>query len=245
MCVKRLDGHMALANSLALKLAGITRDTKDPPGGTIVRDAAGEPTGIVKDNAWDLVPRVDPRALPGDEPAGGAGRARGGGAGRASPRSRTTRRSTPCPPTRTCAPAASSPRASTCGGRSPPCEPLAQSGVRTGLGDDWIRLGALKILSDGAMGSGTAAFFEPYADDPKTSGLLLYPVPELSEMILEADAGGYPARRPRDRRPRQQPRPRRFRDGGGGATARATGACGSSTPRSCARRTSPATRPSA
>ena len=43
---------MALANSLALKLAGITRDTKDPPGGTIARDAAGEPTGIVKDNAW-------------------------------------------------------------------------------------------------------------------------------------------------------------------------------------------------
>jgi predicted amidohydrolase YtcJ len=46
-------------------------------------------------------------------------------------------------------------------------------------------------MSDGAMGSGTAAFFEPYADDPTTSGLLLYPVAELDRMIREADAAGY------------------------------------------------------
>ena len=50
--VNRLDGHMALANSLALKLAGVTKETKDPPGGVIVRDAkTGEPTGILKDAA--------------------------------------------------------------------------------------------------------------------------------------------------------------------------------------------------
>src|SRR3546814_2635586 len=47
--INRLDGHMALANSLALELAGITRDTPDPPGGSIVRDADGEPTGVLKD----------------------------------------------------------------------------------------------------------------------------------------------------------------------------------------------------
>ena len=58
--VQRLDGHMALANSLALRLAGVTRETADPPGGTIVRDAAGEPTGVLKDNAADLVARVIP-----------------------------------------------------------------------------------------------------------------------------------------------------------------------------------------
>jgi hypothetical protein len=68
---------------------------------------------------------------------------------------------------------------------------LKQAGVRTGLGDDWVRLGALKILSDGSMGAGTAAFFEPYADDPSTRGLLLYPVPELERLILEADAAGF------------------------------------------------------
>ena len=58
--VQRLDGHMALANSLALRLAGVTRETPDPEGGTIVRDAAGEPTGILKDNAEELVTRAIP-----------------------------------------------------------------------------------------------------------------------------------------------------------------------------------------
>src|SRR5262247_1743715 len=58
--VNRLDGHMCLANSLALKLAGVTRETRDVPGGTIVRDAAGEPTGVLKDNAQELVTRVIP-----------------------------------------------------------------------------------------------------------------------------------------------------------------------------------------
>src|SRR5262249_53544637 len=53
--INRLDGHMALANSVALRAAGITRDTPDVPGGTIVRDANGEPTGILKDNAQTLI----------------------------------------------------------------------------------------------------------------------------------------------------------------------------------------------
>ena len=57
----RLDGHMALANSLALKLAGVTKETKDPPGGVIVRDPkTGEPTGVLKDGAEGLVDRVVP-----------------------------------------------------------------------------------------------------------------------------------------------------------------------------------------
>jgi predicted amidohydrolase YtcJ len=68
---------------------------------------------------------------------------------------------------------------------------LKQAGVLTGLGDDWLRLGALKILADGSMGAGTAAFFEPYADDPKTRGLLLYAPEDLRSMILEADAAGF------------------------------------------------------
>src|SRR5918911_1770942 len=60
--VNRLDGHMALANSLALKLAGITRETKDPAGGLIVRDPkSGEPTGILKDAAMTLVYKVVPK----------------------------------------------------------------------------------------------------------------------------------------------------------------------------------------
>jgi predicted amidohydrolase YtcJ len=70
-------------------------------------------------------------------------------------------------------------------------EPLLKVGMRSGLGDDWIRLGAIKILADGSMGAGTAAFFEPYADDPKTSGLLLYPIPELERLVMAADTAGF------------------------------------------------------
>ena len=58
--VSRLDGHMALANSLALRLAGVTRQTLDPPGGVIVRDKNGEPTGVLKDAAMSFVWRVKP-----------------------------------------------------------------------------------------------------------------------------------------------------------------------------------------
>ena len=60
--VNRLDGHMALANSLALKLAGVTRQTLDPPGGVIVREKSGEPTGVLKDAAQSFVFKVMPPA---------------------------------------------------------------------------------------------------------------------------------------------------------------------------------------
>ena len=89
------------------------------------------------------------------------------------------------------------------------------------------------------MGSGTAAFFEPYADDPKTSGLLLQPVRGAGAPDRGGGRGRLPARRARHRRPREQPRARRLREGGRGPTARATAASASSTRRSCASRTSP------
>src|SRR5436853_4090489 len=58
--VNRYDGHMSLANSVALKLAGVTAATPDPPGGTIVRDGKGNPTGVLKDAAMGYVDRVIP-----------------------------------------------------------------------------------------------------------------------------------------------------------------------------------------
>src|SRR5687768_11611394 len=65
--IQRLDGHMSLANTAAMRAAGITRDTKDVSGGEIVRDASGDPTGIFKDNAAQLVDRVVPDPLPAQE----------------------------------------------------------------------------------------------------------------------------------------------------------------------------------
>src|SRR6185369_694673 len=60
--ISRLDGHMSLANSLAMKLAGVTKDTKDVSGGLIVRDASGNPAGVFKDAAEGYIDRVIPDA---------------------------------------------------------------------------------------------------------------------------------------------------------------------------------------
>jgi hypothetical protein len=69
--------------------------------------------------------------------------------------------------------------------------PLAATGARTGLGDDWVRLGALKILADGSIGSATAALYEPFDSNPASTGLLLQPAAELERLIVEADRGGH------------------------------------------------------
>jgi predicted amidohydrolase YtcJ len=184
--VQRLDGHMGLANSRRLRLAGITAETPDPPGGTIVRDASGAPTGILKDNAADLVSRVIPEPSRRDEPAGGAGRPRGSGAGRGDDDPGQLRRRRPAD-----VPGAARPR------RADGADVrlalrvgdavAVQAGVRSGLGDEWIRLGALKILADGSMGSGTAAFFAP-TPTTRDERAPAAAVEELERMIRDADA---------------------------------------------------------
>jgi predicted amidohydrolase YtcJ len=155
-----------------------------------VRDAAGEPTGVLKDNAQDLVSRVIPE--PTREMNLRAARAALREAARVGVTTIQDNSATDALPTYQELRSRGELTARINVWRYVAALPaLKQAGVPAGLGDDWIRLGALKILSDGAMGSGTAAFFEPYADDPKTSGLLLYPVPELERLVLEADAAGY------------------------------------------------------
>jgi predicted amidohydrolase YtcJ len=188
--VSRLDGHMGLANSLALRLAGVTRETKDPEGGTIVRDASGEPTGILKDNAAELVDKVVPDAS--REMNLRAARAALHEAARFGVTTIQDNSVVDALPTYQDLRAHGDLTARLYVWRYiESMKPLVEAGVRTGLGDDWIRMGALKILSDGSMGSATAAFFEPYLDHPETKGLLLHPVEQLDAMIREADAAGF------------------------------------------------------
>ncbi len=190
VAVSRLDGHMLLANSPALLAAGIDRSTKDPFGGTIVRDASGEPTGVLKDNAQDILYK----ALPEPTREMNVRAAKAALAHAASVGVTSVQDNSPID----ALPTYQQIRAE--GGlltRINVWRPvgamksLIDAGVRSGLGDDWIRIGAIKILSDGSMGAGTAAFFEPYSDEPTTSGLLLYPVEEINRMIDEADAAGF------------------------------------------------------
>jgi hypothetical protein len=191
--VNRLDGHMALANSVALRLAGITRATPDPPGGLIVRDARGEPTGLLKDAALAAVYRVIPAPGPAEiEEALGAAMRYAAEHGvtsvqdmSASPEvlaayQRLAERGKLTVRVYAHQPLASWPR-------------LAAIGVRAAFGGDKLKIGGLKAFADGSLGSTTALFFEPYADAPQTAGLAadeMIPQSKLLEHILGADRAG-------------------------------------------------------
>jgi hypothetical protein len=169
--VNRFDRSMFLANSLALKLAGVDEATKAPPGGEIVKDAGGRLTGILKGAAADLVRRAIPpigfeqrlvqlRAVLQEAREGGVTtmqdlsspeqvmayqelRRRGELTARISIRPQLWR-----------------------------AEEVAALGLSRGFGDDWLRLVGFKAWVDGIMGNSQALFFEPFTHDPRNRGNL-------------------------------------------------------------------------
>jgi hypothetical protein len=191
--INRLDGHMCLANTLALKAAGITKETPDPPGGTIVRDAQGEPTGILKDAAMDPVYAIIPDMS--EEEITEALRA---AMKYASENGVTSVQDmSGAPPylevyqkllaanELTLRISAHQPLATW--GR------LASVGIRAAFGGNRLRIGGLKGFADGSLGSTTALFFEPYTDAPGTSGLAsneMIPESTMFSNILGADSAG-------------------------------------------------------
>ena len=188
--VQRLDGHMALANTLALKLAGITQETQSPDGGTIVREASGAPAGVFKDNAMELVSR----AIPPDTPEQTLEKARAA-LQLAASLGVTTIQDMTASATELRAYQTLHSRGELTARiysiQNHGIDGLKDAGIATGFGDDWLRIGGIKLFADGSMGAGTAAFFEPYADDPSTSGLLLQPPERLQQIAFDADAAGF------------------------------------------------------
>jgi len=193
VCVNRLDGHMVLANSLALALAGVTRDTPVPPGGEIEKDpATGEPTGILKDTAIDLVAAKIPEPSFAEKlEAAEASIRHAAENGVTSVHEMadassfevfeelarlgrlTTRVHVYIPITEV--------------------DTLARLKLKSPFGGPFLKLAGLKAFVDGSLGSATAYFFEPYADTPGTSGLLhgqMFPEGIMEKRILEADRAG-------------------------------------------------------
>ncbi len=173
--VSRLDGHMALANSRTLALAGITRASVDPPGGTIVRDSNGEPTGVLKDAAMDAVwNAIPPPALEERIAAARAALAEAArvgvtafndvSGGDAYEDFRAYQRIE---------------KAGQLTARVYLFTPISEyarlvaANVEKGFGSDRLRIGGLKGFADGSLGSGTAAMFEPFSDEPKNRGFLM------------------------------------------------------------------------
>jgi predicted amidohydrolase YtcJ len=191
--VSRLDGHEALANSAAIRVAGVTKDTPAPPGGEILRDPkTGEPIGIFKDRALGLIGHAVPE--PGPEQ-------------RDSALARALAYAASLGVTATAHVSAS--WADLASYRR-----LAQAGRMTtrvavyldlsqwravadtvrrrgrGEGDAWVKIAGLKGYVDGSAGSRTAYFFEPYADSAGYMGLLQYAERDLRTWIGNADSAG-------------------------------------------------------
>ncbi len=191
MIFTRVDGHVAVANSLALHLAGIAKDTKDPPGGSIERDAAGEPTGMLKENAVGLVSRKVP-------PLSASQRRRSillalAEAARFGVTSlqdnsawadfqiyeqlkregKLTARITEWLPF------------------LEPLPRLEEMRRQGGTEDAWLNTGAVKMVVDGSLGSRTAAMLAPYSDDPANRGILRIEPEQLKQMSVERDRAGF------------------------------------------------------
>jgi predicted amidohydrolase YtcJ/D-aminopeptidase len=189
--VVRLDGHMGLANSAALKLAGIDASTRDPGGGEIVRDADGKPTGLLKDAAMNAVyavipppsaARVDEAMARGYEEALSRGLTQihdmSDGNWRALEAFRRQRAAGSLPlRVYSFVPIADWAK-------------MAEFVRANGRGDDWLRWGALKGFVDGSLGSTTAWFHEPFTDSPHTSGLTMVDPDELAKQIQGGDRAG-------------------------------------------------------
>lgn len=191
--VNRLDGHMSLANSVALKLAGVTKETKDPDGGLIVRDArTGEPTGVLKDAAMAFVNAKIP-APTFDEKleAARAATAHAASLGVTSVQDMSAGRDIGV--LQTLASRGELKTRIYAVSPLPQWERLAQTGVRAAFGSDLLRVGGLKGFADGSLGSTTALFFDPYLDAPATRGLPsdeMFPAGEMLKRVQSADAAG-------------------------------------------------------
>ena len=191
--VNRLDGHMALANSLALKLAGVNKDTKDVPGGMIVRDAkTGELTGVLKDAAEDLVDRVVPPKTFEEKHI--AALAATGHAAQVGVTSVTDMSAGEDVGLYQYMVERGEMKNRMYAIRSiVSWEPMAKIGVQAAFGSDMLRIGGLKGFSDGSLGSSTALFFEPYSDTPNTRGLLfdqMLPEGIMLKRVEGADKAG-------------------------------------------------------
>src|SRR2546426_2597541 len=189
----RYDGHMSLANSVALRLAGITAKAPDPPGGVILRAAKGNPTGALKDAALDLVNKVIP-PLTHEQRVKAVKRALAHAVSlgvtsvqHMNPdyediaaysellqRGELTTRIYAAP-------------------LITQVDDQTKIGIRHAFGGPFLRIGALKAFADGSLGSATAYFFQPFEDQPNNHGILsdeMHPVSLMRDRMMKADAAG-------------------------------------------------------
>jgi len=194
--LRRYDGHMGVANTRALKLAGITADTLDPAGGVIYRkEGTKEPTGLLRDNAMSLVGGLVPAASETEiAEAVRAALLEIAQNGITSVQdmdgsSEATRRRL----FRTYQQLSKAEQLTVRIDLRWPLaawNELAKLGIESGFGDDWVRLGGLKGFADGSLGSSTAKMFAAYLNEPNSTGVWVTPREKLTEYVQAADKAG-------------------------------------------------------
>ena len=187
--INRLDGHMALANSLAMRLAGVDKNTKDVAGGEIVRDAQGNPTGVFKDAAMDYIQKVIPafsfeqkteylQAATDYAASLGVTSVQDMSAGTDvavyQAMLRQGRLKTRVYAVSTLA----------------DWQRWEKAGITYAFGDSMLRVGGLKGFIDGSLGSTTAWFYQAYLDAPNTTGLPLIEPAAALPIVRDADRNG-------------------------------------------------------
>jgi predicted amidohydrolase YtcJ len=189
----RTCGHLAVANSAALALAGITRDTPDPEGGQIDRDTSGEPTGLLRETAMRLVQDRIPRTTRAQmKDALRAAGARFLAHGITSVGEAAIRTSDEFAAYQELARDGELPmRVFTMMLIDDTLDDLAALGMRTGWGDDWLRIGPAKLFQDGSGGGRTAAMTTDYVNDPGNRGITIYDQEGLNERFRRAHAAGF------------------------------------------------------
>lgn len=192
--VQRVDGHISVANSLAFKLAKVSRNSKAPTGGEIVFDKDGEPEGVLKETAQGLVSRVVPQTTPAEILKGlelalvearkfGLTSVQGGADYSAIPLYKQLLEADKL-----------TTRVAVWQDFETPLETLNKqrldfAGLK--LNRNRLKLGILKGYMDGSLGSRTAAMIAPYSDDPMNSGIPRRPADEMIKMIVERDKAGF------------------------------------------------------
>lgn len=189
--LSRVDGHTSWANTAAIRIAGISRSTRNPAGGEVVRDARGEATGIFKESAEGLVGRHVPPPTPAQ--------ARRGIMAALELAARTGVTSVQTDASGTDVSVYKQLRdADSLTVRVYAWHPLDRRviegmrglGITAGYGDEWLRMGMVKGYTDGTLGSRTAYMLEPFSDDHSHRGLAQYTDAQLDSLVTAADAAG-------------------------------------------------------
>jgi predicted amidohydrolase YtcJ len=192
VALRAKSGHALVVNARALRLAGVAADVTDPPGGHIGRDASGQPNGLLFEGSamrlvTDIIPPPTPdevdtalrEAFPNAWRVGLTsihdvdGRSAFAAYQRLHRRGQLGLRVVKYLPA----------KALDC---------ALEVGIQAGLGDDWLRIGGIKVFVDGALGPRTAAMLAPYEGEPDNLGVLTIEEAELRELARKATEGGLP-----------------------------------------------------